>query len=90
LPKEESDGALAELEKSLDAMTDDRLTEGRMRELMKGDGLPEAFKNLLRIAAADSARRRGWVGLSEASVGECTNDALLQVWEGWSLRMRSR
>jgi thymidylate synthase len=90
LPKAESDGAFATLEGRLDAMTDDRLREGRMRELVEGDGLPEAFKNLLRIAAADSARRRGWIGLSKAAAGECTNDALLQVWEGWSSRMRPR
>jgi thymidylate synthase len=89
LPKEESDEAFAALEKHLDAMTDDRLTEGSMRELVEGDGLPEAFKNLLRIAATDSARRRGWIGLSEAAAGECTNGALLQAWEGWSSRMRS-
>ncbi len=87
LPKEESDGAFAALERCLDAMTDDRLTEGRMRELIEGDDLPEAFKNLLRVAAADSARRRGWGGLSEAAAGECTNGALLQVWEGWSSKI---
>lgn len=88
LPKEESDGAFAALEGRLDAMTDDRLTEARMRELMEGGGLPGAFKNLLRIAAADSARRRSWGGLSEAAAGECTNDALLQVWEAWVARTR--
>lgn len=87
LPKEESDDAFATLERCLDAMTDDRLTEGHMRELVEGDGLPEAFKNLLRIAAADSARRSGWIGLSEAAAGECTNRSLLQAWEGWSSRM---
>jgi len=87
LPKEESDRAFAALEERLDAMTDDRLTEGRMRELLKRDGLPEASKNLLRIAAADSARRSGWIGLSEAAAGECTNGALLQAWEGWSSRI---
>jgi thymidylate synthase len=87
LPRGESDGAFATLERLLDAMTDNRLTEGRMRELVEGDGLPETFKNLLRIAAADSARRRRWFGLSEAAAGECTNGALLQVWEGWSSRM---
>lgn len=90
LPKSESDGAFATLERCLNAMTDDRLTERRMRELVKGDGLSEAFKNLLRIVAADSARRRDWIGLSEAAVGECTNGALLQVWEGWSSRTEPR
>ena len=90
LSKEESDAAFAALERRLDAMTDDRLTEGRMRELVEGDGLPEAFKNLLRITAADSVRRRGWIGLSEAAAGECTNGALLQAWEGWISRMLSR
>lgn len=83
LSKGESDEAFAALEKRLDAMTDDRLTEGRMRGLVECDGLPEAFKNLLRVATADSARRRGWIGLSEAAAGECTNGALLQVWDGW-------
>jgi thymidylate synthase len=87
LSKKESDEAFAALERSLDAMTDDSLTEERMRELLEGVGLPEAFENLLRVAAADSARRRGWIGLSEAAVGGCTNDALLQAWEGWSSRM---
>lgn len=86
LPKEDSDEAFAELERCLDVMTDESLTEGRMRGLVRHGGLPEAFKNLLRIAAADSARRRGWSGLSEAAVGECTNDALRQVWEGWLAR----
>jgi thymidylate synthase len=90
LPKEESDEAFAALERYLDAMTNDRLTEGRMRELVEGNGLPEAFKNLLRIVAADSARRRGWTGLSETAAGECTNDALLQIWERWSSRVGSR
>jgi thymidylate synthase len=87
LPKEESDEAFAALEKRLDVMTDDCLTQGRMRELLKGNGLPEAFENLLRIAAADSARRRGWIGLSGAAARGCTNGALLQVWEGWSARI---
>lgn len=86
LPKEESDAAFATVERRLDAMTDDHLTEGRMRELSRGDGLPEAFKNLLRLAAADSARRRGWIGLAEALVGGCTNGALLQAWERWLSR----
>lgn len=86
LPKEESDAAFTAVERRLDAMTDDDLTEERMRELSEGDGLPEAFENLLRVAAADSARRRGWIELSEAIVGGCTNGALLQIWEGWLSR----
>ncbi len=87
LPKGESDTTFAEVERCLDAMTDDDLTEGHMRELFKGESLPEAFKNLLRVAAADSARRRGWIELSEAMLGECTNGALLQVWERWLSRI---
>ena len=86
LPKEESDAAFATVERRLDAMTDDHLTEGRMQELSRGDGLPEAFKNLLRVAAADSARRRGWIDLAEAIAGACTSGALLQAWDGWLSR----
>lgn len=86
LPKVESDAAFATLERCLDTMTKDHLTEERMWELSRGDGLPEAFANLLSVTAADSARRRGWVGLSKAIVGECKNGALLKAWEGWSSR----
>lgn len=86
LPKEESDRTFAALETSLDAMAQDNLTEARMRELLADDGLPESFKNLLRIAAADSARRRGWISLSEAAAADCTNAALVQVWERWLSR----
>jgi hypothetical protein len=86
LPKEESDAAFATVERRLNAMTDDRLTEEGIQELSRGDGLPDAFENLLRIAAADSARRRGWISLAEALAGGCTNGALLQAWEGWLSR----
>lgn len=88
LPKQESNAAFAALERRMDAMTDENLTEERMRELSRGD-LPEAFENLVRVAAADSARRRGWTGLSDTIVGGCTNGALVQMWEGWLSRMKA-
>lgn len=89
LPKQESNAAFTAVERRLDAMTDEDLTEERMRELSADDGLPRAFENLLRVAAADSARRRGWIGLSEAIAEGCTNAALQQIWEGWLSRMEA-
>jgi thymidylate synthase len=89
LPKEESDEAFAALERRLDAMTADWLTEKGMQKLLEGNSLPEAFQNFLRVAAADSARRRGWTGLSEDIIGRCTVGALLRIWEEWALRTGS-
>lgn len=89
LPKEESEKTFSTLERHLEAMTDDSLTKGHMQELLGSASLPEAFENLFRIAAADSARRRGWTGLSEDTAGGCTNEALLRSWERWSSRVGS-
>ena len=87
LPREESDVAFAMVERRLDAMTEDGLTEERMQELSRDDSLPEAFSNLLSVVAADSARRRGWTVLSKALVEQCTNDALVQACERWLSRI---
>lgn len=89
LPKEESDETFAVLEKRLDMLTEESMTEGRMWKFLDDSGLPEAFENLLRIAAADSAQRRGWTDTSEAVARGCTNGALLQAWKGWSSRVGS-
>lgn len=85
LPKKDSDIAFAELERQLDTITNDRLAEGRMRELLD-NSLPESFKNLLVIAAADSALRRGWSCLAQEAAANCTNGPLLQAWDRWALR----
>lgn len=86
LPKAESDEAFALLEGRLDAMTQKHLTEMRMLEIVNEGGLPEAFQNILRITAADSARRRRWMRLSEEVVSGCTNAALSQAWGRWVAR----
>ncbi len=45
--------------------------------------LPEAWQNLLRIAAADAARRRGWTDEMETAAGACGNEALRAAWKAW-------
>lgn len=87
LPKRESDEGFATLEDRLEAMTHDHLKEETMQGILEEDGLPGALQNLLRIAAADSARRRGWARLVEEAMSGCTNGALLQAWERWSSRV---
>lgn len=86
LPKQESDDAFALLENCLDAVINGPLTEKRLREIIDENDLPEAFRNALRITAADSARRRGQVWLSEEMASGCTNAALVQAWEQWEAR----
>ncbi|WP_166395981.1 thymidylate synthase [Rubrobacter marinus] len=90
LSKAESDETFALLVARLDAMTKEHLTERRMREIVDEGDLPEAFQNVLRIAAADSARRRMWMRLSKEVALGCTNAALLQAWGRWVSRTGTR
>jgi len=48
--------------------------------------LPRAYENAILVAAADSARRRGWHDLGAESIDRCTNALLVQLWSRWRIR----
>jgi thymidylate synthase len=48
--------------------------------------LPCSYKNLFVIAAADSARRRGWKDEVHFAISLCSNPALLASWTRWAQR----
>jgi thymidylate synthase len=47
---------------------------------------PRAFQNLLRIAAADDARRRGWEDEAAALAQDVSNPLLQAAWGRWASR----
>lgn len=69
----------------LDAMTRSR-TKSNLRSLVAISDAPSAYENALRIAAADSARRRGWHDLAAEFVANVANPALHTLWERWRER----
>jgi thymidylate synthase len=50
---------------------------------------PTAYKNLVLIAAADSARRRNWRDEMLEAEDCCKNNLLVLLWKNWEKRKRS-
>lgn len=86
LPKRESDEALSSLNEALSAIASNDLREEDLLRIVEGRGLPRAYENLLRIVAADAARRERWNELARTLAAECTNPALTQAWDRWLSR----
>jgi len=69
-------------------LTAPTLTETQVSELAAMDDAPVGFQNLLRVLAADSARRRGSLDQAQALMTDCTNPQLFQVWSAWLARVQ--
>jgi hypothetical protein len=82
-PKKESDEIISEMTRLLGELTHDSLSELELSNLLDSNGLPEGYKNMLLIAGADSARRRGWLHSASAIAKNCSNPALTTSWEKW-------
>lgn len=90
IPKPESDRAISIIGGSMDRLRSPNLTPSEYRSCLKNNELPEGYLNMLLVAAADSARRRGWTVEVAETVSECTNPALKAAWERWEQRTNSR
>lgn len=89
-PKKESDKIISEMTNLLGELACDSLSETKLCEHVNSNGLPEGYKNMLLIAGADSARRRGWWHLSIAFANECTNPALEKAWADWYVHVEQK
>lgn len=95
LPKADSDIMLRKVMTILEALTNHDLSITKFEELCVLDELPEAYRNLIFIVAADSARRRmamdstrqiEWKANMDRAAVSCTNPMLRLAWEGWRHR----
>lgn len=84
-PKNESDIIISEMIRCLGELTSLSISEATLIEMVHSCDLPPAYKNLLLIAGADSARRRSWFDPMQKMVGECTNRSLVASWENWKI-----
>lgn len=90
LSKSASDEAFAKLETILAEFCASDMTTSQHGQLVESFDGPEAYRNLLRITAADDARRRGWWEEAEALGSRCTNPVLARAWQRWASRCRQR
>jgi thymidylate synthase len=86
LPKRESDEVFRSLDEDLSTIVSNDLRDEDLQKLVESSGLPRAYENLLRVVAADAARRKRWNDLATNLVAGCTNPALTQAWDRWLSR----
>lgn len=84
--KEESDRIFLELSHAIERLAGSSATRRDVSTLSLRAQVPQAYRNLLLLVAAEAARRRKWVDLSAELIAECTNGGLVQVWKRWADR----
>lgn len=90
LPKNDFDQMLDTLGAAMDALCAPALTRREFKAMIERPAVPDSWANMLRIAAADAVRRRGWTEEAAAAGDACTNLGLKAAWEAWERRMASR
>ncbi len=97
LPKAAWNTVAAEFIETLDRLRMPDLDAGECRELALSRDRPQGYANLMKVAAADAARRHHWNDLAEEILEACANPALRGACDAWfneqkrrSGRVRSR
>lgn len=88
LPRQRFDEVFAEVETKAEAMIQPDLSREELNDAGHFINAPRAYRNVLLILAADTARRRGWQEEADAFAGECDNSALNLLWANWRERNR--
>jgi len=86
LPKKISDDVINEVTTTLEILSQDNLQLSAFKQIVAATGLPVGYRNMLLIAAADSARRRRWLDEMEHAASQCSNPALNLLWKNWKGR----
>jgi len=90
LPRSEANRALAEVVTCLDALASPGLDKDAFIALLFSNELPDGHRDMLSIAAADSARRRGWIDLQETASAACRDADLLRSWRLWETSRKTK
>ena len=87
LSSDQYDWLIGEMYHRMTTLTQPSLGAGRVSEIIAIDA-PAGYQNLLRVLAAESARRRGYREESLSIMNDCTNPQLVQVWTAWLERLK--
>ncbi|HEX8843469.1 MAG TPA: thymidylate synthase [Pyrinomonadaceae bacterium] len=90
LSRSESVEVLAEMSRLMDAIASPSLSQKDMRSLVSSHALPQGYRNMLLVTAADSARRRDWPEITNELMAECNNPAFVQTWNSWTMRRKEK
>ena len=83
LPKADSDVAFRELASRVDRIIEGASSPKDISDIASFPGAPVAIQNILRVLAAELARRRQLLALSQEIMEECGNPAFSQLWDRW-------
>lgn len=90
LPRKEFDRVFSELLDSAYLLTLPQLKREELIAKVTKSPLPEAYKNILIILAAFSARKRKWTDLEEWLPDEISNPLYSYMWQSWISRMNRK
>ena len=77
------DAVIAEMVAHTERFIANDLTLSELTSRVSGAKASEGYLNMLRILAAESARRRKWTEATREFSALCTNPALRQMWDRW-------
>jgi thymidylate synthase len=88
LPIDRGDPLISEMYRRMTMFTAPDLSETQVSEIAAMADAPVGYRNLLRVLAAESARRRGRRDQAQSLMADCTNAQLVQVWSAWLERVQ--
>jgi thymidylate synthase len=86
LKRTELDEVLACMHKVMIDLTGENLSRSLIPQILRRNDLPQAWRNLVCVLAAEAARRRDWLGESVDAISACTNPVLSLTWRAWQER----
>ena len=87
LPKDASDTAFGELGRRMERMIAPGLRRNELAGIAVWDEGPEAFRNMLYVLAAETARRRACPDIRDRVMAACTSPLYNELWRRWLERI---
>jgi len=88
LPKEKSDKAISILAQAVDQITDEEIPAEAIARLPIELELPAAYRDILRVLAAEGVRRRRQSDAADEVMQSCTSLVFRQMWMNWQARIK--
>ena len=82
LPRKESQLVWEELGRRIELMITPQLGRGELDQHLRWDA-PQAYRNILAVLVAETARRRGWTDTADSAMATCTNPVYAEMWNRW-------
>ena len=90
LPKVASEAVFGELGRRIERMISPDLRRAELEGIAVWNEGPEAFRNMLAVLVAETARRHGWTDVTDQVVGACTSHLYRELWHRWQNRIKLR